>query len=124
VAIGLAVRQPGSEATVTAITYAITVLMMYCPCTIGIAVRMVIAIVSGLAARRSVTSSSASSIVTAHKTTDVVFNKTGTLTMAQLAAVRSIYVADGPEQAEAFVIGVSHIIIMEGWKWNLWLARY
>lgn len=82
VAVGIAVRrQSGSEATIEAITYAITVLIVSCPCAIGLAVPMVIVIASGVAAKRGVVFKSSNSIEVAYKTTDVVFDKTGTSTI-------------------------------------------
>jgi Cu2+-exporting ATPase len=63
IAIGVAVRhQSGSEATIEAITYAITVLIVSCPCAIGLAVPMVIVVASGVAAKRGVVFKSAGSI--------------------------------------------------------------
>ena len=92
IAIGVAVRhQSASEATIQAITYAITVLIVSCPCAIGLAVPMVIVIASGVAASRGVIFKSASSIEIAYKTTDVVFDKTGTLTLGKLAVVETKY---------------------------------
>lgn len=86
VAIGIAVRkQSGSEATVEAITYAITVLIVSCPCAIGLAVPMVIVIASGAAAERGVVFKSADAIEVAYKTSHVVFDKTGTLTKGKLS---------------------------------------
>ena len=88
VAIGVAVRdQPGSEAVVNAMTFAVTVLIVSCPCAIGLAVPMVIVIASGVAANRGVVFKSAESIELAYKTTHVVFDKTGTLTEGKLAVV-------------------------------------
>jgi cation transport ATPase len=47
IAVGVAVRkQSGVEATVQAITYAITVLIVSCPCAIGLAVPIFIVIAS------------------------------------------------------------------------------
>lgn len=69
VAIGVGVRkQSGANATVQAITYAITVLIVSCPCAIGLAVPMVIVIVSGVAARRGVIFKSADGIEVAYIT--------------------------------------------------------
>ncbi|OJJ03096.1 hypothetical protein ASPVEDRAFT_29630 [Aspergillus versicolor CBS 583.65] len=85
IAIGVAVRnQSGSRATTEAITYAITVLIVSCPCAIGLAVPMVIVIASGVAAERGVIFKTADSIEVAYKTSHVVFDKTGTLTRGKL----------------------------------------
>ncbi|KAI3567764.1 p-type copper atpase [Fusarium oxysporum f. sp. albedinis] len=88
VAVGMTVRgYGGSEATIQAITYAITVLIVSCPCAIGLAVPMVIVIASGVAAERGIIFKSADAIEVAHKTSHVVFDKTGTLTRGKLSVV-------------------------------------
>ncbi|EEU40720.1 uncharacterized protein NECHADRAFT_33309 [Fusarium vanettenii 77-13-4] len=88
VAIGMTVRgHNGSEATIQAITYAITVLIVSCPCAIGLAVPMVIVIASGVAAEKGIIFKSADAIEVAHKTSHVVFDKTGTLTQGKLSVV-------------------------------------
>ena len=85
IAISIAVRkQSGSRATTEAITYAITVLIVSCPCAIGLAVPMVIVIASGVAAERGVIFKAADSIELACKASHVVFDKTGTLTQGKL----------------------------------------
>lgn len=85
IAVGIAVRnQSGSRATTEAITYAITVLIVSCPCAIGLAVPMVIVIASGVAAERGVIFKTADSIEVAYKAVNVVFDKTGTLTQGKL----------------------------------------
>ncbi|KAF5534222.1 Cu2+-exporting ATPase [Fusarium mexicanum] len=88
VAIGLTIRDyGGSKATTEAITYAIAVLIVSCPCAIGLAVPMVIVIMSGVAAERGIIFKSADAIEVAHKTSHVVFDKTGTLTQGKLSVV-------------------------------------
>ncbi|KAH9860822.1 hypothetical protein J1614_012155 [Plenodomus biglobosus] len=107
VAIGVAVRhQSGSEATIEAITYAITVLIVSCPCAIGLAVPMVIVIASGVAAKRGVVFKSANSIEVAYKTTDVVFDKTGTLTTGQLSVVDEAYFGKDVNLAQSMLLGL------------------
>ncbi|KAL4801338.1 hypothetical protein ASPSYDRAFT_165306 [Aspergillus sydowii CBS 593.65] len=92
VAVGMTIRgYDGSEATVQAITYAITVLIVSCPCAIGLAVPMVIVIASGVAAERGIIFKSADAIEVAHKTSHVVFDKTGTLTRGKLSVVAKDY---------------------------------
>ena len=91
IAVGIAVQQKsGSEATVDAITYAITVLIVSCPCAIGLAVPMVVVIASGVAAERGVIFKSASAIEVAYKTSHVVFDKTGTLTQGKLTVAEQV----------------------------------
>ncbi|KAF4339427.1 Cu2+-exporting ATPase [Fusarium beomiforme] len=93
VAIGITVRgHGGSKAATEAITYAIAVLIVSCPCAIGLAVPMVIVIVSGVAAERGIIFKSADAIEVAHKTSHVVFDKTGTLTQGKLSVVRNEHV--------------------------------
>ncbi|OTA95545.1 hypothetical protein M434DRAFT_20138 [Hypoxylon sp. CO27-5] len=102
IAIGVAVKnQPGSEAVVNAITYAITVLIVSCPCAVGLAVPMVIVISSGVAAEKGVIFKSAESIEIAHKTSHVVFDKTGTLTQGTLTVVAEEWVSGGPDHSIA-----------------------
>lgn len=85
IAVGVTVRnQSGREATIRAVTYAITVLIVSCPCAIGLAVPMVIVISTGMAAERGIIFKSSQSIEVAYKTSHVVFDKTGTLTAGEL----------------------------------------
>jgi Cu2+-exporting ATPase len=91
IAVGITVQhKSGSTATVNAITYAITVLIVSCPCAIGLAVPMVVVIASGVAAERGVIFKSASAIEVAYKASHVVFDKTGTLTQGKLTVVKLV----------------------------------
>lgn len=93
VGVGVGVqRKSDSEAVVQAITFAITVLIVSCPCAVGLAVPMVIVIASGVAAERGVVIKSASTIDLAHKTTHVVLDKTGTLTEGRLTVEHETYI--------------------------------
>ncbi|KAI0976107.1 E1-E2 ATPase-domain-containing protein [Xylaria arbuscula] len=88
--IGIKVRhRMNGEAVVTAITYAIAVLAISCPCGIGLAVPMVLVIANGIAARGGVIVKSAEFTERSRKITDVVFDKTGTLTEQELVVVTS-----------------------------------
>ncbi|KAL9469244.1 hypothetical protein ACSS6W_010938 [Trichoderma asperelloides] len=96
IAVGVTVRgYDGSEATIQAITYTITVLIVSCPCAIGLAVPMVIVIASGIAAEKGIVFKSADAIEVAHKTSHVVFDKTGTLTRGKLSVVAQNHVDKG-----------------------------
>lgn len=106
IAIGVAVRnQSGGEAAVNAITYAISVLIVSCPCAIGLAVPMVIVVASGVAAKRGVIFKSADSIEVAHKTSHVIFDKTGTLTQGKLTVAVEEFMG-GNEKSSSLLLGL------------------
>ncbi|KAI0761788.1 heavy metal translocatin [Trametes elegans] len=87
-AVGTAVRkQPAGEAVVVALTYAISVLAISCPCAIGLAVPMVILIANGVGAKLGVLFKAATTIEQARKVTHVVLDKTGTVTQGRLSVV-------------------------------------
>ncbi|KAK1833696.1 E1-E2 ATPase-domain-containing protein [Podospora conica] len=93
--LGVGLRDPemaNSEAAIEAVKYAITVLIVSCPCAIGLAVPMVIVIGTGVAAKYGVVIKSAGTIEIAHKTTHAVFDKTGTLTTGKLSVEKSMHV--------------------------------
>jgi len=69
----------------------IAVLIVSCPCTIGLAVPMVIVVASGVAAEKGVIFKSSNAIELAHKTTHVGSDKTGNLTCGKLAIVLEEY---------------------------------
>lgn len=88
IAVALEVRdRNGGGAVGRAITYAIAVLAISCPCALGLAVPMVLVIAGGVAARAGVVIKAADAIERSYKVTDVVFDKTGTLTEGDLQVV-------------------------------------
>lgn len=106
VAVGIAMQgKTGSEATVQAVTYAITVLIVSCPCAIGLAVPMVVVICSGIAAERGVIFKSAHAIEVAHKASHVVLDKTGTLTQGKLSVAVEHYLGNG-ESSLSLLLGL------------------
>ncbi|THZ69766.1 heavy metal translocatin [Aureobasidium pullulans] len=107
IAIGTAVRgQSASEATVQAITYAITVLIVSCPCAIGLAVPMVVVIANRVAAERGVVFKSAHVVELGCKVTHVIFDKTGTLTTGEPAVVAEEYLTGDPEVVRSQLLGL------------------
>ncbi|POS78749.1 copper-translocating P-type ATPase [Diaporthe helianthi] len=102
IAVGIAVQgRSGSDAVIQAVTYAITVLIVSCPCAIGLAVPMVIVISSGVAAERGVIIKSADPLEVAYKASHVVLDKTGTLTQGQLTVARELWLGDQTSLAKS-----------------------
>lgn len=102
VIVGLKVRDYGAgKAISTAITYAVATLAISCPCALGLAVPMVLVVASGIAARNGVIVKSAQCTERARKVTDVVFDKTGTITEAVLDVTDEQFLDPDPEEAIA-----------------------
>lgn len=87
-AVGVTVRhQSKGESAVGALTYAISVLAISCPCAIGLAVPMVILIAGGVGAKLGLVFKAATTIEQARKVNHVVLDKTGTVTLGKLSVV-------------------------------------
>lgn len=84
------------------ITYAVVTLAIACPCALGRAVPMVLLVAGGIAARGGVIIKSANTSDSAWKTTDVIFDKTGTITEDELALIEQVLL--GGEEAEAIAM--------------------
>ncbi|CAP68205.1 uncharacterized protein PODANS_7_4720 [Podospora anserina S mat+] len=88
IAVGIRVRGVSArEAIIEAVTYAITVLIVCCPCAIGLAVPMVVVITTGVGAEHGVIFKSAESIEVAYQAKYVILDRTGTLTEGKLSVV-------------------------------------
>jgi heavy metal translocating P-type ATPase len=107
IAVGTVIqKKSSSDATVQAVTYAIAVLIILCPCAIGLAVPMVVVIAGGVAADKGVIFKSADTIEAAKNVTHVVFDKTGTLTMGRLSVKESNYVDGLTEDIKPILLGL------------------
>lgn len=107
ISIGIAIRkQAGSEAVVQAITFAIAVLIVSCPCAIGLAVPMVVVIAGGVAADHGVVFKTAETLEIARKASHVVFDKTGTLTQGKLAVSAEKYPKGTRESTVPLLLGL------------------
>lgn len=101
--IGIALRhQKPWTASVEAITYAIAVLIVSCPCAVGLVVPMVVVIAGGVAAEHGIVFKTAQSVQVAHKATHVIFDKTGTLTQGKPTVVVERYL-QGEDDGTAFL---------------------
>ncbi|GAB7360846.1 hypothetical protein MBLNU230_g0832t1 [Neophaeotheca triangularis] len=108
IAVALRVRGEATGGAIgTAITYAIAVLAVSCPCALGLAVPMVLVIAGGVAAKMGVIIKASDATERAYKVTTVIFDKTGTLTKGGLCVVREELLSDEVTDDEANTVAHS-----------------
>lgn len=83
----------------TALTHAIAVLVVSCPCALGLATPVAIMVGSGVSAKNGILFKTASSLEGCGRTDIVVFDKTGTLTTGILE-VTDVITSDGVPEEE------------------------
>ncbi|KAI9801956.1 MAG: hypothetical protein M1825_003011 [Sarcosagium campestre] len=96
-----------SSAIVNALTYALPVLIVSCPCAIGLAVPMVILIAGDCAAKNGLVFRTGETISTARNISHVIFDKTGTLTQGRPSVVSELCHAEIREDARAIALALT-----------------
>ena len=87
-----------------ALTAAVSVLVISCPCSLGLATPTAIMVGTGKGAQNGILIKSAESLETAHQITTVVLDKTGTCTVGK-PSVQAVYTTNIPENRLLALVG-------------------
>ena len=106
--IGVLVRGESiGLAILHAMPYAVSVLIVSCPCAIGLVIPILQVIAGTIAASYGVILRSAEVLTAARKVDHVVFDKTGTLTDRSLSVLSEQYCSDLPDFAASLVLALT-----------------
>lgn len=97
------------RAILKAVPYAISVLVVSCPCAIGMAVPIVLMVGGAVGKHHGVIFRTAEAMMLARRATHVVFDSTGTLTERSLSFVTANYLKEDINLANSLVLGLTRL---------------
>ena len=106
VVTGLAWRWLGADVP-TALIHAVAVMVIACPCALGLATPVAIMAGTGVAARRGILIRDAQALELAHRVDTVAFDKTGTLTRGHPELTRWQALLPEPQEQDGLVLAAS-----------------
>lgn len=92
-----------------ALTAFVAVLVIACPCALGLATPTAMVVGTGRGAQMGILIKDAAALETAHKLTTVIFDKTGTLTKGEPRVVRTVLVSAKDEKELLFLAGSAEL---------------
>ncbi|KAL1879489.1 hypothetical protein Plec18167_003946 [Paecilomyces lecythidis] len=93
----------GTLASINALTFAISVLAISCPCALALAVPTILTVSSSVGIGKGVIFKSGAALEAGEKINHAVFDKTGTLTTGKLAVLKEVYPVSHPGVAQSEV---------------------
>ncbi|KAJ9359485.1 hypothetical protein DTO027B9_1999 [Paecilomyces variotii] len=96
-------KRPGTSASINALTFAISVLAISCPCALALAVPTILTVASFVGVNKGVIFKSGAALHAGDKINHAVFDKTGTLTTEKLAVLKELYPRTVPNLPESEV---------------------
>ncbi len=100
-------KESATSAVLNAIPYAISVLIVSCPCAIGMAVPIVLMVASAVGVKHGVIFRSAEAMRVARGATHIVFDSTGTLTEGCLSVLTEEYFSGSQQLTGALALALT-----------------
>ncbi|PGH18442.1 hypothetical protein AJ79_00512 [Helicocarpus griseus UAMH5409] len=103
-----------TDSSINALTHAIAILAISCPCALALAVPMVLTVASTVGAKKGVLFKTGAALEVGRKIDHVVFDKTGTLTSGQLSVLREMFLDEKSSKSHQEEIRKMAVMVTKG----------